>query len=206
MGIYERRILPAIIDYFLSTPAVEQCRREFLARLTGEVLEIGGGTGLNFPWYPEGVKRCTLLDPCESMFARARQRLRHAVVPVEFVAGRAEDLPFPDQTFDAVISTWTLCSIGDAGRALGEVHRVLRPDGVFCFLDHGLSADRNVRFLQRLLKPFFRSFGGGCRPDRDIARLVESHGFDIREMTCFYLEGMPRFAGYMYRGVAAKRR
>lgn len=206
MGFYARKILPAIIDCFLSNSAVEKCRRDFLARLAGDVLEIGGGTGLNIPWYPKDVRRCTILDPCESMLVRARQRLRHAVVPTGLVAGRAEELPFPEQSFDAVISTWTLCSIGDAGRALGEVRRVLRPDGVFHFLDHGLSVDRDVRFLQRLLKPFFRSCGSGCRPDRDIGRLIELYGFEIREMTCFYLEGMPRFAGYMYQGIAAKRR
>jgi ubiquinone/menaquinone biosynthesis C-methylase UbiE len=204
VGIYARYVLPRLVEYFVSNPTVERRRRILLDEVSGQVLEIGCGTGLNIPWYTNRVSHLTLTDPSREMLARAQCRTPFSPVRIAICAGNAESLPFADCTFDCVVSTWTLCSIADVHRGLEEVFRVLRPSGTFHFLDHGLSPDPCVRLLQKILKPLFLMCGGGCRPDRDIKLLLESHGFVFRRLETLYLEGMTRTAGYLYTGVAEK--
>jgi ubiquinone/menaquinone biosynthesis C-methylase UbiE len=204
MGIYERHILPRIVEHFMSNPAVERRRKMLLDEVSGHVLEIGCGTGLNIPWYTSRVSSLTLTDPNSGMLSDALDRIRISPLRITVCRSSAESLPFVAGTFDSVVSTWTLCSIGDVNRGLDEVFRVLRPSGTFHFLDHGLSPDPGVRLLQKILKPLFLLFGGGCRPDRDIKSLLESHEFVIRSLETLYLEGMSRTAGYLYTGVAEK--
>jgi ubiquinone/menaquinone biosynthesis C-methylase UbiE len=204
MGIYARYLLPRIIDHFMSNPAVERRRKMLLEEVSGHVLEIGCGTGLNIPWYTSRVSSLTLTDHNSGMLSDALDRIRVSPLRITVCRSSAESLPFADGTFDSVVSTWTLCSIGDVNRGLDEVSRVLRPSGTFHFLDHGLSPDPGVRLLQKILKPLFLLFGGGCRPDRDIKSLLVSHEFVIRSLETLYLEGMSRTAGYLYTGVAEK--
>jgi ubiquinone/menaquinone biosynthesis C-methylase UbiE len=150
------------------------------------------------------VSSLTLTDPNSGMLSGVLDRIRVSPLRITVCRSSAENLPFRDGIFDCVVSTWTLCSIGDVHRGLDEVFRVLRPSGTFHFLDHGLSPDPGVRILQKLLKPLFLLFGGGCHPDRDIKLLLESHGFVMSRLETLYLEGMPRTAGYLYTGVAGK--
>jgi SAM-dependent methyltransferase len=115
-----------------------------------------------------------------------------------------EALPFEEASFDCLVSTWTLCSIPDAGRALGEFHRVLRPGGRYIFLEHGLSEDSRVQRWQRRLNPIQQVLGDGCRLDLDVPALVGSRPFADLHVERFEMERVPRTHGTMYRGVATK--
>lgn len=204
VGIYDRYVLPRIVEFFISNPTVEGRRRELLRDVSGQALEIGCGTGLNIPWYTDRVRHVTVTDRNTEMLFRAGRRGAVSPVRITLCAADAERLPFHDASFDSVVSTWTLCSIADVDRGLNEIYRVLKPWGTFHFLDHGLSPDPGVRLLQKVLKPLFLLCGGGCRPDRDIQSLLESHGFAFRSLKTLYLQGMARTAGYLYTGVAEK--
>jgi ubiquinone/menaquinone biosynthesis C-methylase UbiE len=204
MGIYRRFVFPALCDFSLSRPLVARYRRDLLAKAGGEVLEVGLGTGLNLPHYPEQVRRITAVEPNPGMQRRARRRAAAARVEVDVRPCRGEQLPFPDACFDCVVSTFTLCSIDDVGGALAEVYRVLRPGGRFLFLEHGLSPDPAVRKWQRRLNWLERWLADGCRLDRDIKGLVASQPFRQMEVGEHDLEGTPRTHGHLYQGVATR--
>src|SRR4051794_39822012 len=129
MGIYSSVVFPRLCDWVMDDPRMAKLRREALADVGGEVLEIGFGTGLNLPHYPEHVRRITTVDPNSGMNRLARKRIARSGISVAQQVLGGEQLPFEDETFDCVVSTWTLCSIPDVDRALDEVYRVLRPDG-----------------------------------------------------------------------------
>jgi ubiquinone/menaquinone biosynthesis C-methylase UbiE len=205
MGFYAKHIFPHLVDHFLSSPQVMRARMEVLAHATGEVLEIGFGTGLNIECYPASILRITAIDPSQPMMKKADSRIRKSRISVDLHALSAEALPYPSERFDSVISTWTMCSIPQIEQALGEVRRVLRNDGRFVFLEHGLSPDKSVQQWQKTLRPLFRIAGGGCHPDRDIQGLIDGQGFAFERLKCFYLQDTPRIAGYLYSGVAVKR-
>src|SRR5512135_1981696 len=141
MGLYSRTIFPRLCDWMMSDPRMGRLRSEALADVGGEVLEIGFGTGLNLPHYPHHVRRITSVDPNPGMGKLARRRIDRSSLEVDQRAVRGEELPFDDGIFDCVVSTWTLCSIPEVGRTLGEVYRVLKPGGRFVLLEHGLSDD-----------------------------------------------------------------
>jgi SAM-dependent methyltransferase len=204
MGLYRRAIFPWLCDLLLDRPFVARYRRELLAQAGGDVLEIGVGTGLNLPHYPEHVRRITAVEPNVGMQRRARRRARQAGIAVDQRVGRGERLPFPDSRFDCVVSTFTLCSIDDVGGALAEVYRVLRPGGRFLFLEHGLSPDPAVLQRQRRLNRLQSWLGDGCRLDRDVKGLVAAQPFGSVEVREFDLEKTPRTHGHLYRGVAAR--
>lgn len=204
MGFYRRVIFPRLCDLTLGQPLVAEYRKPLLAQAGGDVLEIGFGTGLNLPHYPDHVHRITAIEPNAGMSRQARQRIAQSRIAVEQRQLSGERLPFPDRCFDCVVSTFTLCSIDDVSRALAEIYRVLRPDGRFLFLEHGLSPDPGVRKWQRRLNWLQMRLADGCRLDRDMRALVAAQPFRSVEVEEFDMERSPRTHGHLYRGFAVK--
>jgi len=204
MGFYARMIFPRLCDLVMRDPKLSRLRKELLAAVQGEVLEIGFGTGLNLEHYPEPVRRIATVDPGIGMDRMARKRIEQSRIEVDRRVKTAEEIPFEDRRFDYVVSTWTLCSIPDASRALAEVHRVLKPGGRFVFLEHGLSDDWRVQRWQRRLNWLQRRLADGCRLDLDVKALIGEQPFTDMNLDQFLLEGTPRTHGTMYRGTAVK--
>jgi SAM-dependent methyltransferase len=160
-------------------------RRELLAEATGRVIEIGAGTGLNFGHYPPAVSEVVAIEPDPHMLRRAREALSGAPVPVEVRRVRAESLPFADGEFDTAVSTLVLCSVRDPEAALGELRRVLRPDGLLLFFEHVRSQEPgHARWQDRLDRPW-GWVAGGCHPNRDTAVSIERAGFRFRSLQRF---------------------
>jgi SAM-dependent methyltransferase len=204
MGFYARHVFPRLCDWAMRDPRFGSLRREVLAQADGEILEIGFGTGLNLEHYPEHVRHLTAVDPGVGMSRLARYRIEQSRIDVDLRVQTAEELPFEDERFDCVVSTWTLCSILDAGRALSEIGRVLKPGGQFLFLEHGLGDDPGVQRWQRRLTPLQRRVADGCRLDLDIEALIRGRAWAKVRVERFLLEGTPRIVGSMYRGAAVK--
>lgn len=204
MRFYSQVIFPRLCDLLLDTPLVGQHRRELLALVQGDVLEIGFGTGLNLAHYPKGVRRITTVDPNPGMHRRAEKRIQKLGIEVDQQVSRCERLPFEDGRFDCVVSTFTLCSIGDVPQAMVEVFRVLRPGGRFLFLEHGLSPEPRVQIWQRRLNWLEMRLADGCRLDRNIKELVAAQTFASIEAVEFYLARTPMTHGYLFRGIAVK--
>lgn len=171
----------------------------------GEVLEIGFGTGLNLQYYGPAVKALVGLDPLDvSDVPRVQERIRRAPFPIERKALRADGgLPFDAGRFDTVVTTFTLCSIPEVGRALGEMRRVLKPGGRYLFIEHGRAdADSTARWQDRI-NPLWNRLCDGCNINRSIDRLVEQGGFELQSLERFRGKG-PGIVAQMYRGVATR--
>lgn len=201
MGFYTDRVVPHLVDASCGLPLTERSRRRVCAGLHGRVIEIGFGSGLNVPFYPGTVTSVSAVEPADTGWRLARKRLADSAVPVERSALDGQSLPFPDNTFDTALSTWTMCTIPDAVAALREVRRVLVPGGTLRFVEHGLAPDDNVRRWQRRLEPIQRAMAGGCHLTRDIPALVRAGGFTIAELDTFYQDGAPKFLGALSLGV-----
>lgn len=204
MGVYSRLILPWLCDLTLRSPNVAKHRQELLVDARGEILEIGFGTGLNLPHYPQVVRKITAVDPNPGMLHRAKSKVQQSGIEVDERLIGGEQLPFDEAAFDCVVSTFTLCSVQDVDQALGEIWRVLKPGGTFLFLEHGLSPDPKVQKWQRRLNRIQRYLAGNCHLDREIKALVTSQSFAGVEVSEFYLEQTPKTHGYIYQGVAKK--
>jgi len=193
------------MDRVMRAPRFQEQREQALASVSGKVLEIGFGTGLNLPHYPSTVTWLTAIEPGHLLDKRVADRSANLAMPVEIFRYRAEALPWEDQRFDYAVSTWTLCTIGDPLRALREVRRVLKPGGKFVFLEHGRSDDPKVAKWQTILNPLQRVFACGCNLNRRIDRLIEDGGFTVEQLDRFVMDGLPRPGADMYRGVASPK-
>ena len=202
MGFYGDRVLPRLINVVMDTEQIRRIRARVCAGLTGEVVEIGFGTGHNLPFLPPEVTRVRAVEPSGVGVRLARERIEHATAEVEVIGLDGQRLPLPDASVDAALCTWTLCSIPDAVAAVREVRRVLRPGGELHFVEHGLAPDAKVRAWQRRLNPIQRRVGGGCHLDRDIGAIVEAGGLTISRLDRYYGKGEPKPFGAMYEGVA----
>lgn len=205
MGLYSRYVFPHLLEWGLGSGQHKKQRRLALAPARGRALEIGFGTGLNLPHYPEAVTSLAAVDPARMMADRVRERIDQARMPVEQINVDASGrLPFDDESFDSVITTWTLCSIKEIDAALREMRRVLKPDGRFIFLEHGLSDDSRVQRRQNFLNPLHKLIAGGCNINRPVNALIEAAGLRIDSLDRFLMPKTPREFGEMYRGVARK--
>lgn len=203
MGWYEQRVLPRLVECSLGSGQCHKQRAQVTRGLRGTVLEIGFGSGMNLEHYPSEVERVLAVDPAQAGRELARARIERASAVVEFVGLDGQQLTLQDSSVDAVLSTWTLCTIPDAVRALREARRVLKPGGALHFLEHGLAPDAAVARWQSRLNPLQRCVGGGCTLDRPIDRLVGEGGFRIVQLDTFYMRKTPRVFGYTFRGVAS---
>jgi SAM-dependent methyltransferase len=205
MGLYSECVLPALLDWTLDDAFTREQRSLTLAGLHGTVLEVGLGTALNLPHYPPQVTRLIAVEPSAGMQRRARGRIAAAPFPVEVIGFDGEGrYPLPDASVDAVVTTLTLCTIPDPGRALAEIRRVLKPGGPYRFYEHGAAQSPAVQRWQNRLNPIQNVIGGGCNLNRPIDRLVNAAGFADVRLERFDMPGVPRIVGSAYRGVGVK--
>lgn len=203
MGFYAKYIFPRILDWSVGAPEFGEYRRRALEPVCGETLEIGFGTGLNLPYYPEGVRKLTAIDSENMLEDRVERRIAACRIPVTRIRLDAQGrLPFEDHTFDTVVTTLTLCSIPDTAAALAEIRRALKPEGRFIFFEHGRSDDPKVARRQDRFNPIQKIIGAGCNMNRKIDELIENAGFEITTLDRFLLPKTPRILAEMYRGVA----
>jgi ubiquinone/menaquinone biosynthesis C-methylase UbiE len=202
VNFYERFVLPPILDLVMRQTQLEKYRHEVVAAASGRVLEVGIGSGLNFPFYGKRVKSVIGIDLSPRLLAIARQRSAAIGLPVELLQGSAIAIPLADSSIDTVVTTWTLCSVSDPLAALREMRRVLKPSGKLLFVEHGLSPEPGIERWQHRLTPVWCHLAGGCHLDRKMDDLVRSAGFDLNDLRTEYANG-PRPVTYMYIGCAS---
>jgi ubiquinone/menaquinone biosynthesis C-methylase UbiE len=179
-------------------------RRRLLENAHGRVLEIGGGTGANLPYYGESVEEVVLVEPEEPMARRLERKLPSSTVRARVVRAPAETLPFEDRSFDVAVSTLVLCTVSDPRRALGEIHRVLKPAGRLLFLEHVRSEDAKLARWQDRLNGLNRRFGHGCNCNRATLGGITEAGFEIAGVERDRLPKAPPLVRPLVVGVAER--
>ena len=167
----------------------------------GRVLEIGIGSGLNLPLYAPNVSEVVGVDPSPELLSRAHDAAGQCRAPVTLLEGSAEALPLDDQSFDTVVTTWSLCTIPDVRQALIEVRRVLRPGGSLLLAEHGRAPEPRVALWQDRLDPIWTRIAGGCHLNRPMDVLLSNAGFRLDEITTARVPG-PRTHTFIYEGRA----
>jgi ubiquinone/menaquinone biosynthesis C-methylase UbiE len=205
MGFYQDQIVPLLINLAMRHRKVAEYRGRVVPAAEGRVLEVGIGSGLNLPFYRPAVQQVIGLEPSPKLLAMARRAAGAQTGRVQFVEGSAERIPLDGASVDTVVTTWTLCSIPDAARALAEMRRVLRPHGRLLFVEHGRAPEANVVWWQDRLTPAWKRVGGGCHLNRAIADMIEGAGFAFDRLQTGYMRGGPRAVAFMYEGSARPR-
>ena len=203
MGFYSQKIFPYLLDWSLSDSTFNKYRQEVLAKVEGEVLEIGFGTGLNLSFYPDAINEIITVDNNPGVHKLAQKRIDKSSITVDHRILSGENLPMSDNSFDSVDSTWTLCIIEKEEQAVNEIHRVLKPGGKFFFIEHGLSNEPSIQTWQNRLNPIQNVIADGCNLNRNIRSIVKQQ-FSQVNVEEFYADKTPKFIGYMYKGVAVK--
>ncbi len=202
MGLYSEYILPKVVHFTCSmTPNMRQ-REKVVPLAHGRVLEVGVGTGLNFPYYDASkVSKVWGLDPSPRMTQMAQEAARGMPFDVDFIGLPGDEIPLEDGSVDTVLVTYTLCTIPETQPALRQMARVLRPGGKLIFCEHGASPDPDVRRWQDRINPIWKRLGGGCHLNRAIPNLIEQAGFRIAALETMYIPGW-RPASFNYWGTA----
>jgi SAM-dependent methyltransferase len=178
-------------------------RRDLLTHARGATLEIGAGTGLNLRYYPAAVTELVLTEPSPHMARRLRGRADHWARSARVVEAPAEDLPFPEASFDTVVATLVLCSVADTSRTLSEIRRVLAPDGRLLFLEHVRSTDPKLAARQDRWHRPWMVFGAGCHCNQDTERTIAEAGFHIERIAHGQMPKMPAIVQPLVKGIAA---
>lgn len=203
MGLYDRYVLPRLLDFAMRQKPIMMQREKVVPQAAGRVLEIGIGSGLNLAFYDRGrVVKLWGLDPSEELRRIARERATAAGIEVEFLGLPGEQIPLDAGSVDTVVSTYTMCTIPDVARALGEMRRVLAPGGTLLFSEHGRAPDASVARWQNRLDGFWGKIAGGCHLNREIATLLRDARFRVDALDTAYLPG-PRPFTFTYWGRAS---
>jgi ubiquinone/menaquinone biosynthesis C-methylase UbiE len=201
MGFYSDIILPKLCDLAMRNKQLVPYRERVIGAAEGRVLEIGVGSGMNLPFYRPPVREVLALEPAPRLMTMARSASGASSMPVTFLEASAEAIPLDKHSVDAIVTTWTLCSIPQAATALAEMRRVMRPAGKLLFVEHGLAPDEGVRRWQEWLTPAWRRISGGCHLNRPIRSMIEAAGFRIDRIETGYMPG-PKPMTFMYEGSA----
>ncbi len=199
MGLYAKKIVPRLLSNAMGSPEIQKLRPEVIKNASGAVLEIGVGAGHNLPLY-KNISKLYALEFSPELTERAKQQAHELQFPVEFISASAESIPLPDACLDTVVSTWTFCSIRHPQQALKEISRVLRPNGTFVFIEHGISPRPMIQTFQNILTPVTKYFTGNCHMNRDIEKLIREARFDISSKKQFHENKKPLM--YNTQGVA----
>jgi len=177
-------------------------RRELLAGATGDVIEIGGGTGVNLPFYDGALGSLTVTEPAEPMMKRLQGRAEEERPGTTVVGAPAERLPFEAGSFDTAVATLVLCTVDDQPRALSELHRVLRPGGRLLFMEHVRSDEEKLARWQDRLMPIQRAVACGCRCNRATLDSIKDAGFEVTQLEHDTIAHAPPFLRPLIVGVA----
>jgi ubiquinone/menaquinone biosynthesis C-methylase UbiE len=178
-----------------------EMRRDLIAGASGDVLEIGGGTGANLGYYGAGVESLTVTEPAPPMLKRLERKAREQNSHATVLRAPAEDLPFEDASFDTVVSTLVLCGVDDQPRAVRELRRVLRPGGRLIFIEHVRSDDPRKAKMQNRMNPLNR-FMVCCDCNRPTLETIRSAGFEVKELEQTELPKAPPFVRPLIVGTA----
>ena len=189
LRVWDERVVPRLTDLSLRGHEVGELREAACAGLTGRVLEIGFGSGLNVRWYPPEVTSVTAIEPSDLGWQLSERRRARTTLTIERAGLDGQRLDLPDESHDSALVTFSLCTIPDPRLALREARRVVRPGGRLHVLEHGLAPEEPVRRWQRRLDPVQRAVAGGCHLTRDIPSLVEEAGWRITASEQAYLPG-----------------
>jgi SAM-dependent methyltransferase len=203
VGLYREHVVPRLVERTCGSAGFDRWRTKATGGLVGRVVEVGFGSGLNMGLYPPEVTRVLAVEPALVARQRASRRIAAGSVPVEFVGLDGQQLPLEDASCDGALFTFTLCTVADPARALGEVYRVLRPGGSLHFLEHGLSPDAGVAKWQHRMEPLQRRLADGCHLTRSAPTLVEDAGFELTRLEQRYVRG-PKPWCYFSVGAAAR--
>ena len=202
MNLYDRFIMPALIDCCCGMKVVQDQRANLIPHARGKVLEIGIGTGRNLPFYDKSkLGHLHGLDPADQMNGTAQKRARKAGLDIEIITLSAEEIPAEADSYDTVVCTFTLCTIPDPVKALGEMRRVLKPEGTLLFCEHGRAPEASVQGWQDRLTPWWKHIAGGCHLNRDVKTMLGDGGFKTTKIESSYLKG-PRPLLWVTRGHA----
>ncbi len=201
MSFYDRHVLPHLLNCACAAKPIRYQRKKVVPLASGDVLEIGAGSGLNLEFYDAAkVRSVTCVEPSAELWAKADPGA--AAFPVRHVQAYAETMPIAPASMDTVVLTYTLCTIPDALAALHAMRGALKPAGTLLFCEHGAAPDEAVATWQRRINPVWRAIAGGCNLNRPIPDLLQRGGFAVTRMEEMYLPSTPRIAGYNYWGEA----
>jgi len=205
MSWYEEKILPSLINLACGSRPTRKQREKIVPRASGDVLEIGFGSGLKLPFYDrDKVRHIWGLEPSEGMRRLCRGSISKSELDVELIDLPGEEIPLDDDSVDTVLVTYTLCTIPEVAVALQGMRRVLKPRGRVLFCEHGKAPDLNVQKWQERLNPAWKKISGGCSMRRDIPAILQEAGFHIEEDNRMYIPGL-RALSYNYWGAARIR-
>lgn len=204
LRLWDEHVVPRLVDVSLRGHEIGDLRAEVCAGLTGQVVEIGFGSGLNVRWYPPAVSSISAVEPSDVAWEMSARRRERSSTIVHRSGLDGQWLALDDDSHDAALITFSLCTIPDPGLALREVRRVVRPGGRLHVLEHGRADTERVRRWQRRLEPLQRQVAGGCHLTRDLPALIRGNGWQLETMSSYALPG-PAFARpwtYLHQGVA----
>lgn len=205
MGLYDKYILPKFLNCACGSKPINYQRQKVVPLAKGKVLDIGIGSGLNIPFYnSDQIDKVIGIDPSYELIELAKELANDSKASIELVIGSAESIPYPDNFFDTVLVTYTMCTIPNVAIANKEMWRVLKDDGRLIFCEHGLAPDKKISKWQNRIDPVWGKIAGGCHLNRDIQKLITDAGFSFESLDKMYIPSTPKFAGYNYWGIGKK--